>query len=1087
MIRYPLLLCAFALACDGPAPAVPVEAAPLVRTPTAILRDLPRAEGIADGELRRGLGAQLCAALVRRDAGAFRARLTDDFRGSLFAAEATPGPKDATLQLATHAADPAELDPAAFVVGLVGFLEGAGELTRCRARWPALTLTEDASWGRADLRLELVGTAIHRVEWTVEVSRTAAGWRLRRVVSGALARVRGPARAFVDVTDEVGVQMPMTAVAEENQRDLVDFGGRETVGGLAVLDWNADGSPDLAVWHRRRGLALFVNDGQGGFGPRLDLIPPRAVGDFLLFVDLDGDGATELVSSEIGACHEDVASLGLYTRRGDAFEVVPGGLPIRRPCTELQGADLRESESVVYQHLTAADVDGDGDLDVLATGFRGRHSRRERFNLFDSEDGERDLLFINEGGLRFAEQGEGRGLTARRWSYAALFHDFDGDGDADLYTTTVHGPNLLAINDGSGHFEQVTRAGLTENGRASGVTLADLDGDGALDLFVSNPWAAAGQRAASLVAPKLPEPMARSLARLSSGSRLLSKGVDRAGALGLADGGWVWGHAAFDLDSDGDRDLVVTNGVTTHSEKRGGDFSSLLWQRVASHARLRVADEAQALEDDAVTQIAASSFTGSFAGGQRNRAFVRVGEAFVEAAAALGLDTVGDGRAVAPLDFDGDGDLDLVVMGLQSLRVLENKLPVRHFLRVRVSPGAVVSVRAGGQKRVAVAALTQGFHTQPGDTLHFGLGAVDEVSGVEVRWPDGAVTKVEAPPADSTLHVTRAASETTPLRAWPARAQTPRPTPSMPVLSPAGRLGAIGRPGAPTLIVRLPPDAAPGRFVPFSELARRRPELRVVGVATEIAEPGALQAYIERHQLGFPGVLPTPKSRPLLEGITGCLFDARGRLERVWRGEISVAEVEARVAASRRPTARNDHWELALRLARGAGKERARKVMEGALVEHPDDQLTWRRHAEVLMANNDRPAALRVLGTAVALDENNANVWADLAQVLSMGGQAERAQERVDKALMLDPGNPRALTVAGVVMWLKGDRMSSQQFLEAALEMDPYYEPAQQSLARAKDPQQLPGPPKGKRGHGPPGHDQPGHEGHGHPGQPHPR
>ncbi len=141
---------------------------------------------------------------------------------------------------------------------------------------------------------------------------------------------------------------------------------------------------------------------------------------------------------------------------------------------------------------------------------------------------------------------------------------------------------------------------------------------------------------------------------------------------------------------------------------------------------------------------------GSWSGFERNCFYFAAGDgAFVNCSAASGLDFIDDGRALAIVDLDRDGDLDLVLKNRSGpqLRVLRNDFPrsnrsLAFFLEGtrpsnRDAIGARVTVRQGG--RVAAKTVTCGhlFLSQSSRWLHFGLGKAERADAVEVRWPSG--------------------------------------------------------------------------------------------------------------------------------------------------------------------------------------------------------------------------------------------------------------------------------------------------------------------------------------------------------------
>ena len=117
-------------------------------------------------------------------------------------------------------------------------------------------------------------------------------------------------------------------------------------------------------------------------------------------------------------------------------------------------------------------ADIDRDNDLDVIVANGRHWPQQNF------------LFINQGRARFNVQrrlGEERSTT-----YAAELADLDGDGDLDIAVGNDMAPNRIFLNDGSGHFEQSGKFGEISSVRS--LTLADIDGGGDVDILATSRW-----------------------------------------------------------------------------------------------------------------------------------------------------------------------------------------------------------------------------------------------------------------------------------------------------------------------------------------------------------------------------------------------------------------------------------------------------------------------------------------------------------------------------------------------------------------------------------------------------------------------
>ena len=179
------------------------------------------------------------------------------------------------------------------------------------------------------------------------------------------------------------------------------------------------------------------------------------------------------------------------------------------------------------------------------------------------------LRNLSEGRFEDVTAAAGMDVNRERWSYGAAWADYDRDGDLDLYVANDYGPNSLYRNRGDGTFDEVAdESHARDKGNGMGVSWADVDGDGWLDLYISNMQSFAGNRITRLESfPGTPEQQGL-YSRFAKGNSLLRNMGDGTfedvtEASGAKPAFWAWGNLPFDYDADGDMDLFVCGGFYT--------------------------------------------------------------------------------------------------------------------------------------------------------------------------------------------------------------------------------------------------------------------------------------------------------------------------------------------------------------------------------------------------------------------------------------------------------------------------------------------------------------------------------------------
>jgi hypothetical protein len=547
----------------------------------------------------------------------------------------------------------------------------------------------------------------------------------------------GPAAAPA-IPPEAYVDLAFTESAEDMGVDFTHESGAqgekllpETLGGgVAIADFDGNGTQDLVFangrpwpWLEPEGplptQRIFANVGAGRFvdvtgRSGLD-VPMQAMG--VAVGDYDGDGRPDLLVTAVGQdrLFRNVTEQPLQPRFVDVTDEV---LP----------KEERWGTSAGF-----LDFDRDGDLDLFIANYVRWTPEIDRgvgyqltgvgraYGPPTGFEGEQPFLWRNDGG-RFTDVSREAGIEVVNpatgvpvaKALGVTFADLDRDGFLDILVANDTVRNFLYRNRGDGTFEEVAEtAGFAfdRNGAATGamgIDAADFRDDGRTGIAIGN----FANEPASLYVTGGPGPIRTNDDAIAEGLSVATRKPLKFGTLFV------------DADLDGHEDLVLANG---HLEQEIG--------RVYRSQKYRQPGQLF-----------------------RNVAGLRAdGAAFVE----LPEERIADlakpivGRAAAYGDLDGDLDLDLVLtqVGGPPLVLRNDRRNANRSLRLELvgappntsAIGAEVELRLGERilrRRVVPARSYLASVELP---LTFGLGDAAAADALTVRWPDGTVQEVPGP------------------------------------------------------------------------------------------------------------------------------------------------------------------------------------------------------------------------------------------------------------------------------------------------------------------------------------------------------
>ncbi|MEM6767322.1 MAG: VCBS repeat-containing protein [Bacteroidota bacterium] len=535
-------------------------------------------------------------------------------------------------------------------------------------------------------------------------------------------------------------------------------------GGVATGDFNNDGLTDIFFTGNMVENTLYLNQGEWQF---LEIGKEAGVsGDSrwytgIALVDINHDGWLDIYVSVSGSGFN--TKNQLFVNRGISNEEAEVAIPTFTEEAEKWGiADRGPSIQSTF-----FDYDKDGDLDLYVGnyptapfGSSNRYYKEKMENLALQDS---DHLYENKGDGHFMEVSTAAGVANYGLTLGVSVADLNADGWEDIYLSNDFStPDRMFINQGDGTFTESLQQSTRQTSLfGMGSDAADYNNDGLVDIVQVDMTPKDNRRNKENMAsmnPSLFWNMVQSgfHYQYMYNSLQLNRGRDGNGIqqfsnvsslAGISATDWSWGPLFADLDNDGWKDLVITNGIKRDVNNR--DFVNSMKVKI---------NFSRSLENINYEDIPSEKI--------ENYAFQNNGDlTFTDVSEEWGLNLKGFSHGIAYADLDNDGDLDLVTNNMDmEASLFQNQTMGKHFLRIKLDGptenplgiGTQVELKDGKGSQFQSLSLTRGFQSSVEPILHFGLGQKNRVEKVNIRWPDGKEQLLSNVAADQVLTISYA-------------------------------------------------------------------------------------------------------------------------------------------------------------------------------------------------------------------------------------------------------------------------------------------------------------------------------------------